>query len=159
MIKIDSKLITEVSEKAQTSSRKRMNFNFHEVAEDTLHRMINSLCIGTYIRPHKHENPGKREAFILLSGEVLIVEFDEIGNITQHFKLDQKDGNYGAEIAPGTFHTLICLSENAVIYEVKDGPYDVKTDKAFASWSPEEGHPEEIKFINNLLNQLNYQVK
>jgi cupin fold WbuC family metalloprotein len=157
MIKIDNNLIESVSEKAKNSSRRRMNFNFHEKAEDTLHRMINCLCFGTYIRPHKHEFP-KREAFIILSGHILIVEFDEMGNVTQHFELSQKDGNFGAEIAPGTYHTLISLSENSVIYEVKDGPYDVKNDKIFAPWSPKEGSAEEEKFIKNILESLNYSL-
>jgi cupin fold WbuC family metalloprotein len=158
MIKIDKNLISEVTSRAKNSSRKRMNFNFHKDADDTMHRMINSLCLGTYIRPHKHEFPDKREAFIILSGEVLIVEFDEEGNITQHFKLDQKNGNFGAEIAPGTYHTLISLSENSVIYEVKDGPYDVKNDKIFATWSPEEGSPDGERFINVILEKLNYSL-
>ncbi|HYG37105.1 MAG TPA: WbuC family cupin fold metalloprotein [Cytophagales bacterium] len=155
MIEINKELVDKVCEKANSSARLRMNHNFHENASDTMHRMINALQTGTYIRPHKHENPDKNEAFILLRGTVLIVEFDPSGNIVYHTILSHATGNYGVEIPPKTFHSLIPLEKDTVIYEVKDGPYDVKRDKIFASWSPEEGSPEGSAFNKSILDKLN----
>ena len=65
MIRIDKELLDSVSAKAKASPRLRVNFNFHEEAEDTLQRLLNAMEPGTYVQPHKHENPNKREAFLL----------------------------------------------------------------------------------------------
>ena len=81
MIKINETLISKTSEKAKLSSRRRMNFNFHNEDSATLQRMLNAMEPDTYIQPHKHENPDKVEAFFVLRGRILVVEFDDEGNI------------------------------------------------------------------------------
>jgi cupin fold WbuC family metalloprotein len=154
MIKIDKNLVDQVIRKASASERKRANHNFHQFAGDTLQRMINVLNTNTYVRPHKHDEPDKREAFILLEGKVAIVEFDNFGTPTQTTLLDRNALSYGCEIAPKTWHMLICLQDNSVIYELKDGPYNPLNDKQFAPWSPEEGTDDAIGYLNNLIKTL-----
>ncbi len=95
MIKIDQELLDRTCEKASLSPRLRINYNFHTDATDTLHRMLNAMKKDTYIQPHKHENPDKREAFILLKGALVIVEFDQEGNIIDSLVLDKSKGNLG----------------------------------------------------------------
>ena len=70
MIKIDSKIINHLNSIAEGSSRKRINHNFHKESSDLLQRMLNAMEPGTYIQPHKHENPEKREVFLILNGIV-----------------------------------------------------------------------------------------
>jgi cupin fold WbuC family metalloprotein len=152
MVEIDKTLINKITEQAKNAPRKRINYNFHSHPGDTLQRMLNALCANTYIRPHKHENPDKRKAFVILQGSVLVVEFDDTGEIFDNFVLDPTIGNFGAEIQPGRFHTLISLSENSVVYEVKDGPYDVSSDKIFAEWALEDGSPECAIFNSKLIS-------
>ena len=154
MIKIDQNLIKQVSDKAKVNQRKRMNYNFHYSDEDTLHRMVNAIEPGSYVQPHKHHNPDKREAFIILHGKVLVVEFDEQGNIIDHIILT-KETNFGVEIPPDTYHTIISLEPYSVLYEVKDGPYDPKSDKTFAPWAPEEGNQDSDNYLKNILKQIN----
>lgn len=157
MIKIDTNLISPTSDKAKDSDRRRMNYNFHKKASATLQRMLNAMEPDTYIQPHKHENPDKVEAFFVLRGRVLLVEFDNDGNITDHIVLDPATGNYGGEIPPKTWHTLISLEPGSVAYEVKDGPYDPSVDKNFADWAPAEGDPDCHKYNQSILNQLGIQ--
>jgi cupin fold WbuC family metalloprotein len=109
----------------------------------------------TYVQPHKHENPDKREAFIVLRGSFLIVQFDESGNITDHVVMGGKQGIYGLEIPPRTYHTLISLEEGSVLYELKDGPYIQQTDKIFASWAPQEGSALANAYNADLLKKVN----
>jgi cupin fold WbuC family metalloprotein len=154
MIHIDKQLLDQVSQKAKMAPRRRMNHNFHQVPEDLLNRMLNAMEPDTYVRPHKHENPDKREAFIVLRGSFLIIEFDESGHITDHVILGGKKGVYGLEIPPRTYHTLISLEEGSVIYELKDGPYIAQTDKVFAPWAPEEGSAEAAVYNQTLLKKL-----
>jgi cupin fold WbuC family metalloprotein len=154
MKRIDLALLDATSQQAKQLPRKRKNHNFHEQMEDTLHRMLNALEMNTYVRPHKHEKPDKREAFIVLRGRLAVVLFDENGQITDHEILDSSEGRFGVEIAPATWHTLICLRPDTVIYEVKDGPWEIGTDKNFAPWSPEEGSPTADQYVQKLIGEL-----
>lgn len=40
---IDIQLLNEVSEKAKTSPRLRMNYNFHQSLDEKCHRMLNAV--------------------------------------------------------------------------------------------------------------------
>jgi cupin fold WbuC family metalloprotein len=155
MIKIDQLLTGKITDEAMVSSRKRKNYNFHRFPEDRLQRLINAMEPGTYVHPHKHENPDKREAFLILTGTLLVVEFDEMGNITDYIILSRDLGNFGAEIAERTFHTIISLEKGSVAYEAKDGPYDPADDKYFAAWAPTENSPGCAAYITSILTKLN----
>ncbi len=154
LIRINQTLLNEVTEKARNAPRQRMNHNFHQSADDLLNRMLNAMEPGTYVQPHKHENPDKREAFLILRGRILVLAFDELGNVTDHLELNPATGNFGLEITPRTYHTLIALESGSVLYELKDGPYNVQNDKQFAPWAPAEGSPEAAAYVQNLLNQI-----
>jgi len=154
MIKIDQALITGLAEIARNSTRKRINHNFHTEASDPLQRLLNVMHPGTYLRPHKHENPDKREVFIALKGKFLALEFDDEGKVADFMILDPAVGNYAAEVPARTYHSIICLEPDSVIYELKDGPYDVRDDKYFAPWAPKEGENTCNQFIRNILQQV-----
>jgi len=154
MIKINEEFISKTSAKAQTSVRRRMNYNFHKEDAATLQRMLNAMEPDTYIQPHKHEDPDKVEVFFVLRGRIVLIEFDEQGQVIDHIILDPKAGNYGGEVPPKTWHTLICLEENSVAYEVKDGPYNPIVDKNFATWAPREGAAGCQKYNKKLLKEL-----
>ena len=154
MIKINQGLIEPIVKESQDSPRKRKNFNFHPKASDSMHRMIHASNKGTYVQPHKHENPDKTEAFIILKGKVLIIEFNDLGEITDHIIMDSSTENYGVEIPPRVWHSLITLEDNSVFYEVKNGPWDPSDDKFFASWAPKEGDVEAENYMNSLLQKL-----
>lgn len=158
MIKIDRNFTDKLINQAQKSTRRRVNYNFHKELSDTLQRMLNVMNKDTYVQPHKHENPDKREAFIILKGKILVIEFDDSGNIKEHILLDQTQKNYGCEIAPGTWHTLICIEENSIIYEVKDGPYIQETDKIFAPWAPQEGDSLCTEYNTALMQKLHFRL-
>lgn len=149
MIKIDQKVVGDCSKKAKSAERRRMNHNFHPQLDDALQRMLNAIEPGTYIRPHKHENPDKTEVFMVLKGRILVIEFDEKGAIQDHIILDHATQNYGVEITPRTWHTIVSLEEGSVAFEIKNGPYSPINDKDFASWAPKEGDVECQKFLNH----------
>jgi cupin fold WbuC family metalloprotein len=152
--KITTKELEELQRQSKQSPRKRMNFNFHEYAGDTLQRMLHALQPGTYIQPHKHENPDKREVFIILTGRAALIEYDNTGRAIDHILLDAKEGNFAVEIPPSTWHSLIALEEDSVVYEIKDGPYSPADDKNFAAWAPREGDKECAVFLNKIIEIL-----
>ena len=150
---VSHELLNEVTQKAKVSLRRRMNHNFHDDLADPINRMLNAFEPGTYIQPHKHENPDKREVFILLRGSLVVVFFDNLGNATDFVLLNRDQGNYAVEIPAGVWHSIVALESGSVVYEVKDGPYLPMNDKNFASWAPKEGDLGCEEYLKNLTNQ------
>jgi cupin fold WbuC family metalloprotein len=115
--------------------------------------MLNAFEPYSYVQPHKHENPDKREVFIALRGRFAVFEFDCSGAITDHLVLDPQNGSYAAEIPAGIFHTIMALDPGAVAYEVKDGPFFPENDKNFAAWAPKEGSSGVEAYLRELLTK------
>ena len=158
MIRIDKSLLNRVSQQAKESSRGRMNYNFHKEYSDTLQRLLNAIEPYSYIQPHKHENPDKREIFTVLRGRLLVVEFDNQGEIADHMIVDPKEGSFGAEIPERIYHAIYALEPGTIVYEVKDGPYSPIDDKNFASWAPKEGSPETTEYIKSVFRRLRIEL-
>jgi len=106
------------------------------------------------VRPHRHINPDKIEAFIILCGRAVVVEFDDKGDILDYFLLDTRNRNYGVELTKRSWHTIIALEEDTVVYEIKEGPYIPLDDKDFAQWAPKEGDTITNAYIDELLLKL-----
>ncbi len=151
---IDNQIIENVIMKARTSPRKRMNHNFHDNYSDPIQRFLNAWEPGSYLRPHRHLNPPKREVFIVLQGSFAIATFDDEGNITDKFILDVSKGNHAVELTAGEWHTVIPLETGSVAYELKDGPYDPIDDKDFASWAPKEGEEGCDEYNQRILKEF-----
>lgn len=150
MIKrIDSKILSETSEKAKRSPRLRMNYNFHELA-DPIQRMLNAIEPGSYIRPHRHIDPEKRECFLALKGRGAVIIFDDLGHVREIYILEAGGDTLGVEISPGVWHTVISLQEGTVFFEIKDGPYVPILDKDFASWAPAPGDQTVQSYLKGL---------
>jgi cupin fold WbuC family metalloprotein len=128
-----------------------MNHNFHSTAQDNPHRFLNVLLRGTYIRPHRHLDPPKSEAFLVLEGLAEVIVFTEQGVISARYRLG--GGKlWGLDLAPGLWHTVVALSDRVVCYEVKPGPWEPATDKEFAPWAPHESDPAAAQaFLQTLL--------
>lgn len=149
---IDSDLIGNLVKKAQTAERKRTNFNFHEQKE-VYQRFLNVLSKDTYIPPHRHLSDPKPETFIILEGEIGFLIFDENGEVKETHKLSANGPKRGIDLQPGVWHSLVCLSETAVCFEGKSGPYDPTVDKEFHPNYPLESDPkftETIKSFESL---------
>lgn len=153
---IDASLIDSLKEKAKSLPRKRTNFNFHETLEENPHRFLNVMLKSSYFTPHRHLNPPKHESFLVLEGSIAFFVFAENGDVQNIHILGEK-GLWGIDILPGVWHTIAVLSEIAVCYEVKPGPYVVTSDKEFAPWAPHEGSPECDAYLMNLLNTVSHR--
>jgi cupin fold WbuC family metalloprotein len=138
-------LVDDLIERARAAPRRRINHNFHASMEDNPHRFLNVMAKGTYIVPHRHLNPPKAESFVVLEGEIAFFVFDDAGLVTRTEILGGDP--IGIDLTPGVWHTLTPLSEHAVCYEVKPGPYSAATDKDFAPWAPREGDPADANML------------
>lgn len=146
----DSELFNQLLDRARQSPRLRTNHNFHVSMEDNPHRFLNVMLKGTYITPHRHRDPPKAESFLVLSGELAFLTFDDSGQIADTHILGRNP--IGIDIQPGVWHTLAVLSEHAICFEVKPGPYSVANDKDFAPWAPREGEPRASEYLERLIS-------
>ena len=143
--------LDEAVRQSRKSPRGRIIAPLHRSPSDPVHRMLNAIQPGSYVGPHRHLDPPKAEAWIVLRGAVLFVTFFEDGEIRQQLVLDADTENFGVDLVPGHYHTLVALKPDTIIYAVKTGPYDEATDKSFAPWAPAEGTTEAQKYLSNLL--------
>ena len=54
---LDDKLLDEVTARAKTSERLRMNFNLHDSLDAKAQRLLNALEPGTVLPVHRHPQP------------------------------------------------------------------------------------------------------
>jgi cupin fold WbuC family metalloprotein len=150
---IDDALIDATLARAVTSPRGRINHNFHPSLDSNLHRFLNAWTRGSYAAPHRHLQVPKPESFVVLRGELGLFVFDDAGTITDKLILG-RNGLVGIDLEPGLWHTVTALTETAVCFEVKSGPYDAATDKEFAPWAPREGDPAAAAYLAGLVSAL-----
>lgn len=148
-------IINDTLNKAKASPRKRAIYSFH-TPEDTLQRMINAGFSDTYARPHKHEDPDKLEMFCIIEGKVAILSFHDNGEIQDCVIIDSTTDIRIVEIPPRTWHSIVILSEKAVLYEIIEGKYDAATHKKFAPWSPDEA---DAGATENYVTDLKVKIK
>ena len=149
---MDSALFARLIERARRSPRRRTNHNFHRSMEENPHRFLNVMLKGTYITPHRHADPPKTEGFVVLQGEVATLIFDDAGNVVETHILGRHA--VGIDIQAGVWHTFAVLSEHAVCYEVKPGPYSAANDKDFAKWAPREGGAGAAAYLERLISAI-----
>ncbi|MEZ5355120.1 MAG: WbuC family cupin fold metalloprotein [Bryobacteraceae bacterium] len=151
---ITPELIASVTEAARRSPRRRMNHNFHTGPGDNPHRFLNVFLRGSYVAPHRHLHPPKAESFLVLEGSMVAVVFREDGSIHERHRIGPGEPAWGIDLTPGVWHTVAALSEVAVCYEVKPGPWDPASDKEFATWAPREGDAAAGGYLERLLAEL-----
>lgn len=118
---INQELLHEVASQALKSERLRMNYNFHDVLDAPAQRLLNALQPGTVVPVHRH--PHTAETYIILSGKIRMLYYNDQKEVTDEAILDARTGNFGVHIPMNQWHALEALEKNTVIFEVKDGPY------------------------------------
>lgn len=116
---LDDKLLDEVTARAKTSERLRMNFNLHDSLDAKAQRLLNALEPGTVLPVHRHPHTGRN---LRRPARPLRRDFlRRHGRETQRFALDPLKGVYGIHVPKGQWHTLEVLESGTVLFEVKDG--------------------------------------
>ncbi len=139
----DVKYLNDLTWHAKNSPRLRQNRNIHQNYQDACQRLFNAIEPGSYIRPHRHASEPREELLIAIRGSMALITFDDRGSVTGILRIgSEKHGSdlaAGAEVASGTWHTVVALVPGCVLLEVKAGPFDPNQPKDLALWAPEEG--------------------
>lgn len=139
--RLDQTLFQRLAGEARELPRLRRNHNLH-AESDAVQRFLNVLQPGTYVRPHRHRRaiPGSGfECFLVLQGSVGLLVLDGRGALIEALRLDAGGPLQGIELAEDQFHTLVALTPDAVLFEIKQGPYQPAADKDFLEAFPAEG--------------------
>ena len=137
--------IADLSLAARGTARRRMNRNFHE-AEDPVHRLLNAVEPGTYIRPHRHLHPARSETIVALAGKIGLILFDAQGSVLGVRVLEAGGETVGVDLPAGAWHTFVALEPGSVFFETKAGPYAPPGEFDLAGWAPPEGSPDSAAF-------------
>ncbi len=156
---ITVELLEELTAEAQASPRLRANHNFHPSDESRCHRLLNAIEPNSYVHPHRHLDPEKDEAFILLKGSLGIVTFSSEGEVVDKVVLSRESGTLVADVPHGVYHTALGLRSGTVFYEVKAGPYLPLTEQEKAPWAPREKTPEASPYMEWLLRILGETIQ
>ena len=120
----------EVARKyAVTNARRRAIIEFHEGYYRQPQVFANILMHDTFIDIHNHELDGLDETIVICEGRVGVLTFNEYFEIEDHVLLDVRSDKKCVTISSFELHTVVCLSEVAMIIEIKKGPYDQSTGK------------------------------
>ncbi len=146
---VDRDLVLEKANNASENDRMREIHNLHDDYDDPLQRMINAIQPGSYIRPHRHQDPPKAETFVLLNGAIGFVTFRNDGTYADEASamLDLERGLYVIDVRAGVWHTFFALEPDTVLFETKAGPYTAVSDKDFAPWAPLDGTDETAEYL------------
>ncbi|MBC6659620.1 cupin fold metalloprotein, WbuC family [Morganella morganii] len=121
---IDDLLINKLYSEAKDSPRKRSHYLLHNSHNDKVQRLLIGMCKDSFVEPHYHELPHQWELFFILEGTVELTVFDD--NLLQEeiIILNNDTGVYSIELPPRKAHSLRCISDTALLVEIKEGPFN-----------------------------------
>ena len=141
---LTDELLDRVVLEARENPRLRKNYNFHDDHADPVNRMLNALEPGTYLPPHRHQDPDKTEIYLVLRGRLEALLFDDQGEVTRRIQMGPGTPVHAIEIPPRTWHTILVQEPGTVIYEIKEGPYVPLSPVHLAPWAPSAEDKEEV---------------
>jgi cupin fold WbuC family metalloprotein len=147
---ISDELIDQLLPMAASNPRGRINYNIHSDYSEAVQRFVNVITYASYVRPHHHNQENNWEGIIILRGELSVFQFDNDGRILERIELSENGPVFAIELDATAPHCITALSEFAVIFEYKQGPYIIEEDKTFQQWAPAE-QDEQASLFNQWL--------
>jgi cupin fold WbuC family metalloprotein len=117
---ITPQTLDDLTARAQSSPRLRMNLDLRNSPEDQSQRMLNAIEPGTELPIHRHRTTS--ETVVCLRGHFEEYFYDEEGRLTD--TIDMVPGGTLINIPAGQWHSLKSLESGTVLLECKDGPWE-----------------------------------
>lgn len=121
---IDKTVIEGLYREARSSERKRSHYLLHGTHQDKVQRLLIGLVNGSYVEPHYHAKPHQWEMFTVLDGCIRLNLHNNDGSIVRSVLVGPAESVVSVELKPMDIHSLECVSDKALILEVKEGPFD-----------------------------------
>lgn len=121
-MKIDKKLLDELSVQANESPRLRMHFDLRDSDCDTSQRILNAVEIGTVMPIHCHKNSS--ETIIVIRGSIKEFYYNENYEVIETIELNANGPIFGLSIPKNQLHNFEVIEPNTVIISFKNGKYE-----------------------------------
>ncbi|SPY79336.1 WbuC family cupin fold metalloprotein [Providencia rustigianii] len=116
------------------SIRNRSHLNLHSDYSEKVQRLLISLVKDSYVPPHYHSEAHQWEMFVILEGIIEVTVFNENGSVHSNFLVGEKQECQIVEFYPNEIHSITCISDNALLLEIKEGPFNPKFAKKYPNW-------------------------
>lgn len=143
----DQRYFDDLSAAAGASERRRQHDNLHASHDDPCQRLFNAIGENSYIHPHRHRADPKVETLVAVRGRFALLVFDERGSVTEVVAFGTGADVAAVEVPPEVWHTVVALTPQATLFEVKPGPFDASSAKELAPWAPEERSRAAASFL------------
>lgn len=128
-MKIDNKLLDELTERAKGNPRRRMHYDLRTQAtensptwSDSSQRILNVMMKDTVIPIHRHNETS--ETVIVLKGSGDEVTYDHEGQELERVTISADSNCRAVQVPRNVYHTFIPHEDGTVIFEAKDRAYD-----------------------------------
>lgn len=116
---------------ARSSQRLRAHLNLHQSFDDKVQRLYIAMLKGSFVEPHFHKNTHQWEMFFVLEGVICLKTYHSEGNVKQCFWVGENHESQSIEISPNEIHSVECISDRALLLEIKEGPFNPEEAKIF----------------------------
>lgn len=148
----NSQLGQFMEQAAANTDNAKYRFCMHDSPDNKLQEMFIVRKKGDYCRPDRHAHIP--ETHIIMRGEEAVVLFDENGKILNIIFLGEKEGVLAYRINAPVYHMTVTLSDWAIDYEVKPGPFNREVNE-FPDWAPENEKPDKIeKYMGYIFDEI-----
>ena len=156
IIRFDQTYLDTLCAQADASPRLRQHRNVHTDYGDPCQRLFNAITTRSYLVPHRHGLSPRDETMLGVRGRLALVVFDEAGEVVEVARFGAQGGEgadraaAGVVVPAGTWHTVLALDDDAILFETKAGPFDPAAPKEPAPWAPAEGTAEAVPYFARL---------
>ena len=121
-------------QEAALSPRKRAHSNLHLSFDDKVQRLYIAMLKGSYVEPHYHELPHQWEMFFVFQGVIHLRLYNSDCSIKESLLIGEGHEVQSMELQPNDIHSVECISERALMLEIKEGPFKPEFAKALPKW-------------------------
>ena len=134
MREINRTILDELYKQARLSERHRSHLLLHAGHNDKVQRLLIAFLKDSYVEPHFHELDHQWEMFVVLEGQIKVCLYTKNGEIVRTFVAGIGADISVVEFHPGDIHSVECISDEALLMEIKEGPFDPRHAKSFPQW-------------------------
>lgn len=126
----DKLFVNKLYEQATLSSRKRSHYLLHKDHQEKVQRLFIALLKDSYVPPHYHEQSHQWELFVVLEGCLEVCIYDKsTKNVTRSLLVGPAQDVSSIELQPLEVHSVRCVSDQALMLEIKEGPFNQEYTK------------------------------
>ena len=134
---INNELVEQIVKEANQSQRHMARLLMHFDHENPVQEMLIAMGRECMVAPNR--SVGRSESLQVFRGELLLVIFDDNGNIVKKIEMEPygSDKTFLYRLSSSPWHTMIPLSKIVVVHEVIEGPF-VNSSDPLPEWIPSD---------------------